>query len=326
MPRPFDPAIDADLKANYRSRIGPSPQSFADKHGVSLSVIHMRAHKLGLTCNKQWDKQKDTIIADYQRGDGCIPIGRRYGHHATSVRDHLIKWGVQMRTASENSTRYDIAADTFNRIDSHEKAYWLGFLYADGNVYLGPKGDRHIVQLCLASTDTSHVERFRSFLKSDKRPLYPERDGNAIRFTVDNRQLATNLMALGCVPKKSLTLTFPTEQQVPKQYRPSFVLGYADGDGCITGSGTRWHWTIIGTHAFNRAVQDELVDMAGLTRTKLSVEKRSPDCSLSCLVYGGQLCLASVIRLGTTCLRFITTSINTVPSGSLVSVSASRAI
>eukprot|EP01083_Nonionella_stella_P151150 482583_1 len=43
--------------------------------------------------------------------------------------------------------------------------------------------------------------------------------------------MAHDLIALGCTPRKSLTLEWPNE--LPDQYASHFVRGYFDGDGCI---------------------------------------------------------------------------------------------
>lgn len=40
-----------------------------------------------------------------------------------------------------------------------------------------------------------------------------------------------DLCNLGCIPQKSLTLTFPT--CLPENLMASFILGYFDGDGCV---------------------------------------------------------------------------------------------
>ena len=48
----------------------------------------------------------------------------------------------------------------FEKIDTEEKAYWLGFLYADGSV--GSKDDR--IELGLAEKDFHHIEKFRDFI------------------------------------------------------------------------------------------------------------------------------------------------------------------
>lgn len=286
MSRLFDPAIDADLKANYGSE-GYTPKHFAVKYNLPVGTIHQRAHHLGLTCNQRWPNEQDAIFAAYQAGDTLRTIAKRYRHSRSTIRAALAKASIAIRPHTETSQRYNIAADTFSRIDTHEKAYWLGFLYADGNVYLGSANEaKHVVQLCLSAKDAAHVERFRAFLKSNH-PLYWERQDTSVRFMANNQELVRDLMALGCVPRKSLTLQFPTEEQVPRQYRSSFILGYADGDGSICRTRAKWHWEIVGTRAFNTAVQDELVQMAGLSRTKLSVEKRSPNLSLCYLVYGG---------------------------------------
>lgn len=46
--------------------------------------------------------------------------------------------------------------------------------------------------------------------------------------------ITENLINLGCVPNKSLILTFPTEEQVPKNLQHHFIRGYFDGDGCVS--------------------------------------------------------------------------------------------
>ena len=49
----------------------------------------------------------------------------------------------------------------FENIDNEEKAYWLGFLDADGSV--GSKEDK--IELGLAEKDLAHIEKFRDFMK-----------------------------------------------------------------------------------------------------------------------------------------------------------------
>lgn len=50
----------------------------------------------------------------------------------------------------------------FDSIDTEEKAYWLGFLYADGNVH----STANIVSLSLKLSDINHLEKFKTFLKA----------------------------------------------------------------------------------------------------------------------------------------------------------------
>jgi len=60
------------------------------------------------------------------------------------------------------------------------------------------------------------------------------------------------LIKLGCVPKKSLILTFPTEEQVPQEFIYDFIRGYIDGDGYIQYDYIKHRYRIIiaGTKAF----------------------------------------------------------------------------
>jgi hypothetical protein len=51
-----------------------------------------------------------------------------------------------------------------------------------------------------------------------------------------SRKIANQLTKLGCIPAKSLTLKFPTEEQVPKNLLRHWLRGMWDGDGSFS------HW------------------------------------------------------------------------------------
>lgn len=56
----------------------------------------------------------------------------------------------------------------FENIDNEEKAYWLGFLYADGSV--GSTDYR--VELGLAEKDLEHIKKFKNFIGLDNKISY----------------------------------------------------------------------------------------------------------------------------------------------------------
>lgn len=117
--------------------------------------------------------------------------------------------------------------DIFNVIDTEEKAYWLGFLYADGYV---SDGVRNGVELSLQLGDKGHLEKFKTFLNSS---LTVKSDTFRCRLTITNPKFKADLIKHGCTPKKTFTLTFP---KIPKSLEKHFIRGFFDGDGCITRS------------------------------------------------------------------------------------------
>ena len=62
--------------------------------------------------------------------------------------------------------RYKYNRDFFEVIDTPEKAYWLGFLYADGSV----SSKRNDVEISLKGFDIEHLYKFKKFVKSKKLP------------------------------------------------------------------------------------------------------------------------------------------------------------
>lgn len=62
--------------------------------------------------------------------------------------------------------------------------------------------------------------------------------------------MANNLKRLGCIERKSLTLDFPTKEQVPREYIWHFIRGYFDGDGSICHCKNSFQVSFVGTENF----------------------------------------------------------------------------
>lgn len=113
----------------------------------------------------------------------------------------------------------------FSEIDSHEKAYLLGFLYADGCVHSHNMG----ISLALHKKDKEILEYFQKFLNLDATPSQVK-GKNTLRLEWQSVIMKQDLIKRGCVPKKSLILTPPT---LKEDLRSHFIRGYFDGDGSI---------------------------------------------------------------------------------------------
>lgn len=126
----------------------------------------------------------------------------------------------------QNYTKFN---DTiFESIDTEEKAYWLGFLYADGSI----SNTNNTIELSLKSSDINHLIKFKYFLGFEENK-HIFQDDVRCRFQFSNKKVKQDLCILGCIPKKSLILTFPTTNQVPSAFMKDFIRGYIDGDGCL---------------------------------------------------------------------------------------------
>jgi len=142
--------------------------------------------------------------------------------------------------------KYTLNVNYFSAIDSAEKAYWLGFLYADGCVH------KNNLIIGLQKNDKDHLLKFAKEIERNTDKLYYNSKTKSYTLTVCSCELVNRLIELGCVPKKSLILKYPSEQQLPKEYNSHFIRGYFDGDGSIThmNGGSNAEICIVGTLEF----------------------------------------------------------------------------
>ncbi len=116
--------------------------------------------------------------------------------------------------------------DYFEKIDTEDKAYFLGLLFADGNVYL----KRYRVQITLANEDAYILTKFAECINYSGK-LYSDR-GLYSKLILPSKKMCEDLILLGCTANKSLTLKFP--DKVPSELLHHFIRGYFDGDGHIS--------------------------------------------------------------------------------------------
>lgn len=121
----------------------------------------------------------------------------------------------------------------FAHIDSTEKAYWLGFILADGNIC---HIDTYSVRftLSLATKDEAHLDAFIQAIGANPEKKRARRSHNSTQAAVciSNRTFCEHLIRAGCVPRKSKVVRFPT---LPDSLAQALLLGYFDGDGTLAG-------------------------------------------------------------------------------------------
>lgn len=219
-------------------------------------------------------------ITDYElykkkflSGTSLEKIGKEHKICAYRLGKALKEDGVVI---AQNNQRHKYNIDFFKTIDSEEKAYWLGFLYADGYV-----GKSSKMELCLKYSDMDHLRKFRDVI-SPTLPIQPrvirlkKREYKACRISFTNNIIKQQLGDLGCYNCKSHSLKF-SRKIVDLKLMPHFIRGYFDGDGCIFKSG----WTISGNKEFLTKLQEFIVALnIGHTAVKIYKDKRGAVHSL----------------------------------------------
>ncbi len=136
------------------------------------------------------------------------------------------------RTGPERKYSLD-REDFFEIIDSPEKAYWLGFIAADGGLRSPEHGGGRRLTLNLSAKDKSHLILLNSVLGSS-RPLrrWKSKGPNGgYRLSISSAKMCRDLESHGIIPRKTFSLEPPTG--IPSRLNLHFIRGYFDGDGSV---------------------------------------------------------------------------------------------
>ena len=171
----------------------------------------------GITAKQILEKYKDKIKCE----NTIINIAKRNG---IEIRSR----GIQ--------THFD--KNYFSNIDNEAKAYFLGLLLADGNVYKYKRNaEQYKIQIELNTEDQYLIEEFRNQIQSTNVILNEVKNRNdkisyMSHFSVDSVKMAYDLINLGVIPRKSGVAELTS--LVPDKLYRHYIRGYFDGNGTVS--------------------------------------------------------------------------------------------
>lgn len=176
------------------------------------------------------------VIKQYENGESIPKLSTKYGINTRKLTNTLRDNNVVIR----NRRKFFYNENFFEKIDTNLKAYWLGFLFADGCVRDVKSG--YVVKVKLSELDESHLISLIEHIGSNQKELRTEtskfKGSNNKEYQstckvllINSKKMVKDLVRLGCVQNKTKSIKFPN---IDSDLIPSFILGYFDGDGCIT--------------------------------------------------------------------------------------------
>ena len=229
-------------------------------------------------------------------------IARKFEVNGDSLMRKIKKLGYE--PIKQTDPKFNV--HIFDTIDTEEKAYWLGFIWADGCVYKAPlnngKYTAYNFELGLSYNDYDHLIKFKNFIECSKdiyideckKPqINPDKTYKRCRICLTNQYFWNSLVKLGCNPDKTHVCYFP-ERAIFKSESLiyDFIRGFIDGDGCLSwgNNGTKRipQLSILGTpemligichylgfNSFNKCTDTEVIKSLKYNGNKaIKIEKK----------------------------------------------------
>lgn len=224
--------IDEYILQNYKTKTNAQ---MAQALGCNKSTIANHRKKMGISAtdlNKQLREHTDYICSQYGKKTK-VQIAKELNCSTSFVK----KIWTENNLNGTLKTIYYYNEDYFEKIDTNEKAYWLGFIAADGNLYRRD-GHQGLISIAVHKQDIELLESFKAELNTMK-PISLTKDKrreNTIMATlqISSDKMFNQLLEKGIGLRKTFDLDLSCIfQQIPTQFHPSFILGYFDGDGSI---------------------------------------------------------------------------------------------
>ena len=211
-----------------RFAMGETAKSIAADYGVTRGAVLHAARTAGVKGVPKTEKRNEDIPVAVEMYESGLTIREIAGQLK-------INRGVMGRTLGRHTeirkpdpVYYD---DTvFDEINEHS-AYWAGFLMADGCIHEKRGSGQQVLSLSLKSSDESHIEKFKAFMKTNATI------GRAIRrgrfeystIAITSQKLCDTLSKYGLGVRKTYNAVVSSRVEFDRH----FWRGMIDGDGGV---------------------------------------------------------------------------------------------
>lgn len=210
------------------------------------------------------------ILRLYDSGHSLRHISNVFCISRKSIRSFIVNKRIIRDAVSQlfiNAKINNQMSTWFDDINSHLKAYWLGFIFADGSV---SKNERQM-EIDLSVKDADHLEKFAKLFN-----VGISYDYYRCRCRVCNVYFCSRLIYIGILPNKSYLDNTSIFDNVPFKFINSFILGFMDGDGSVYKDKRRKKYIIVnfsGRKSVLSCIKNRLVDNLGVNINKILPDK-----------------------------------------------------
>lgn len=192
-------------------------------------AINHQVRKMGLVKKQpEWTDEEEQFLKD---NIGILTY-EEMSHVLVRTRSS-VQSKISKMKLGETPPKYTYNANYFENINTADKAYWLGFMMADGCI-AEKSGGYLRVQIALKRDDKEHLEKFVRAIDGDMsvKEVVSKVKGKCHEtalLTINSHKMANDLIKHGVVRNKTYGFEHP---KLEYGLISHYLRGYIDGDGC----------------------------------------------------------------------------------------------
>lgn len=174
-----------------------------------------------------------------------------------------------------SSRKYEVNEKYFENIDNQNKAYILGFIYADGCI----SKTKYELIIKLHNKDNGTLEKIKTELVSNHPiKLLTNYKNHQCRLGISSKKLCSDLIKIGLTPSKTFTIIFP---KLEGDLIRHFIRGYFDGDGCLSNGGRNKNLNYFNIFTASEEFKIRIVEILSENNIKTNTYERNNGYSIN---------------------------------------------
>jgi hypothetical protein len=249
----YNSIADRNSDIVLRRQEGESEQVIAESLGISYASVYLVIKNAGLPPSQPWrltDEKRQQIINLFLAGAPRNKIKALVKCSDLTISNVAkeAKLDIDRQSKlnrSKSYRKYTLNEHFFDRVDTEEKAYCLGYILGDGNI----RRNGYTVTIVTKFTDRIILEAIKDELNYGG-PIYHKtsvvrgKRHKGWALSMSSVLMVEALAKLGIGPAKSLTVVPPSG---PPELMRHFWRGVVDADGCLSWDGRAWAISIVGS-------------------------------------------------------------------------------
>lgn len=239
---------------------GKSLTKIAERYSFHKDTLSNYLDKKGIRKKRQRKIYFSNDILEYtfkkcKSGASIASVAKELNiNDETLAKDLLQKYNY--KPGSDGKKYCD--SNYFEKINTKEKAYWLGFFSADGYVNQSTRS----IEFCLK--DEEAIILFKKAIKSKHKISC--RNEKYYRISIKDKKMSQDLLSLNLDNNKTYNYSIPIDK-IPEKLVSHFLRGYFDGDAYI-GISNRNKLVISVTEASNKV----MIDIQKILKKELNID------------------------------------------------------